>query len=67
MQFRGWWVSGDSSGVSITPHTFDEVELSEDSNWREAVQNQDPSSHHGYIDWDSAIDDAKRRLGIEEG
>lgn len=65
MQFGGWWVHGDEKGVGITPHLFDETELSEASNWREAHQNEDPAAPHGFIDWSAALSDVEKRLGIK--
>lgn len=65
MQFPGWWVDGDKKGVKIVPQIFDETELSEASDWREADQNEDPDVPHGYVDWDAAIADARRRLGLD--
>ena len=65
MQFPGWRVDGDKKGVKIVPQIFDETELSEASDWREADQNEDPDVHHGYVDWDAAIADARRRLGLD--
>ncbi len=64
MQFPGWWVSGDASGVTLTPNVFDDTELSEASDWKEAHQNEDPDQPHGYIEWDKAVLDMRRRLGI---
>lgn len=66
MQFLGWWVSGDRSGVTITSATFDDTELSEESNWKEAHQNGEPNAPHGYIEWAQAVSDIGRRLGMDE-
>ena len=65
MQFPGWWVDGDEKGVKIIPQIFDETELSEASQSREAHQNEDIDLPHGYVDWNAAIADARRRLGID--
>lgn len=65
MQFPGWWIDGDENGVKVTPHVFDETELSEASDWREANENADPQAAHGYVDWAAAIADARRRLGLD--
>lgn len=65
MQFPGWRVDGDKKGVKIVLQIFDETELSEASDWREADQNEDPDVPHGYVDWDAAIADARRRLGLD--
>ena len=65
MQFPGWSVEGDKTGVKIIPQIFDETELSEASNWREAHQNEDSDLPHGYLDWEAAIADARRRLGLD--
>lgn len=65
MQFPGWWVEGDQNSVRISRHMFDETELSEKSDWREAHQNEDPAAPHGFTEWSAALSDAERRLGIE--
>lgn len=62
MQFPGWWVEGDDRGVTITPATFDETELSEESEWKEAHQNAENEGPHGFIEWDQAVADAQQRL-----
>jgi hypothetical protein len=62
MQFPGWWVSGDDKEVRITPYMFDDTELSEASDWKEAPQNEDPTYPHGFIEWDKAVENVKLRL-----
>ncbi len=36
--------------INVTSGQFDETELSDHSNWREAWQNEDPDVPHGYLD-----------------
>jgi len=65
MQIPGWWVEGDERGIRITPHLFDETELSEASDWKEAHQNEDPAVPHGFVEWSAALSEVKKRLGIK--
>lgn len=46
---------------------FDEVELSEVSNWKAAHQNRDPTLPHGFVEWADAVSDMERRLNGDIG
>ncbi|WP_312136416.1 hypothetical protein [Brevundimonas sp.] len=50
MQFQGYWVSSKNKGSVVQHGMFDETELSENSKWTEAHQNEDASLDHGFID-----------------
>lgn len=65
MQFRGFWVSQSNSGVDVRSATLDETDLSESSNWQEALQNADPAAPHGYRDPLSMLHDVSRRIAGE--
>lgn len=62
MQFQGFWISGDSKEVAIVPAVFDETELSEASDWKQAHQNVDPELPHGFVEWEHALVDVDSRL-----
>lgn len=62
MKFPGYWISGDAQEIVIMKYDFDETELSEASEWKEAHQNEDPSLPHGFVHWEDAIADAQKRL-----
>lgn len=67
MQFSGYWISGDANEIVITRHSFDDTELSETSDWKEAHQNSDASLPHGFVRWSDALADIERRLNGEIG
>ena len=50
MKFDGYWVSKVDGTVSVIAGEFDETELTEESNWTEAMQNEEPTYPHGFID-----------------
>lgn len=50
MKFDGYWVSKVDGTVNVIAGEFDETELTEVSNWTEAMQNEEPTYPHGFID-----------------
>ncbi len=50
MKFDGYWVSKVDDTVGVTLTEFDETELTPESNWTEAGQNEEPTYPHGFID-----------------
>jgi hypothetical protein len=50
MNFPGYWVETRGLAIRLTPDVFDEMDLTEASNWTEAHQNEDPSVPHGFTD-----------------
>lgn len=64
MQIPGYWVSGFGENVTVEPTVFDDTELSEPSEWREAWENDDPAAAHGFVERSAAIEDALRRRRI---
>lgn len=64
MQFPGYTVTTDSDGaVTIRSFTFDETELTPESNWTECYGNSDDEdAFWGGRGLDSALDAARRRL-----
>ena len=67
MQFPGYWISGNANSVIITRYPFDDTELTEASDWKEAHQNSDASLPHGFVRWSDALVDIERRLNGEIG
>jgi hypothetical protein len=68
MQFPGYWVTEDNGKVIIRTATFDETELDPDTDWKEAWQNQDPTSNpRGYIKTDQALIHAAHLLAHSTG
>jgi hypothetical protein len=67
MKFPGFWVSGFSASVRVEPTVFDETDLSERSDWKEALQNEDADAPHGFVD-DQAVEREvnRRRAAFEE-
>lgn len=62
MKFSAYWVSGEAEKVAVTPAKFDETDLTEDSDWTEAHQNVDPAMPHGFVCWNDAATEIRRRL-----
>ena len=50
MKFSGYWVSAKDGVVTALPDVFDETDLTAESNWTEAHQNEDPTRPAGYVD-----------------
>lgn len=62
MRFEGYWVTGRGSEVEVSAAWFDDTELSEDSGWTEAWQNEDPDLPAGFIRSAAMIEEVCRRL-----
>lgn len=69
MQFSGYWVKvnatelNPSEIVQIERATFDETDLNPATDWKEAWQNQDPSSKcWGYVSLDAAMERVRQCL-----
>lgn len=62
MRHTGFWISGDDKQTVINRYTFDDTELSESSEWKEAHQNEDVSLPHGFVRWEDALVNIERRL-----
>jgi hypothetical protein len=50
MRFDGYWVSKVDGTVNVIAGEFDETELTQESNWTEAMQNEEATYPHGFID-----------------
>lgn len=62
MNFHGAWIHPDDDKVAVTFTTFDETELSPDSQWTEAWQNEDPDAPAGFIHPAMILAETARRL-----
>jgi len=50
MKFDGYWVSKVDGTVNVIAGEFDETELTQESNWTEAMQNEEATYPQGFID-----------------
>lgn len=50
MRFPGYWVSENKGTIEVSATEFDDTDLSDHSDWKEAWQNEDPEYPHGFID-----------------
>ena len=50
MRFPGYWVSEDEGKIEVSVAEFDDTDLSDHSDWKEAWQNEDSEYPHGFID-----------------
>lgn len=67
MKFPGSWVSGFGASVRVEPTVFDETDLSERSDWKEALQNEDADAPHGFVDEQAVEREVnRRRFAFEE-
>lgn len=67
MRFPGYWVDGEGASVTVERYVFDDTELSPESAWKEAYQNEDPSASNGFVDPQAMLTDVCRRLLKGEG
>ena len=49
----------------MTAGEFDETELSDHSNWKEAWQNEDPDYPHGFVDPLTMLHDISKKIAGE--
>ena len=50
MRFPGYWVSENKGTIEVSATEFDDTDLSDHSDWKEAWQNEDPEYPHGFVD-----------------
>ena len=50
MRFSGCWLSAKGGVVFAVPDEFDDTDLTAESNWTEAHQNEEPTYPAGYVD-----------------
>ena len=62
MRFPGYWLEGTGADVTVQPYVFDDTELPEGSDWKEANQNDDPEHPHGFIDPIAMLREVCRRV-----
>jgi len=63
MQLFGYWVTYKFTYIMIEPTTFDETELTPESNWKEAWQNIDSDvGVWGYVEIQAAIRQATKLI-----
>ena len=63
MKFPGYWVIRNSEGVKIQKYEFDETELSPESDWKEAWENEGfPGIRWGGLSLDTALAEAGKML-----
>lgn len=62
MRFDGYWVSADATDLEVCIGDFDDTDLSVQSDWKEAWQNEDPEYAHGFIDPLTMLQDVSKRI-----
>ena len=63
MQLFGYWVTNKVTYITIDHATFDETELTPESNWKEAWQNIDSDARiWGFIEIQAAIRQATKLI-----
>ncbi len=65
MKLPGYWVSKTPDGVAIQKYEFDKIELSPESNWKEACKNVGlAESRWGGLSLDDALVEAGKMLRV---
>jgi hypothetical protein len=62
MRFEGYWVSAERDNLEVAAGAFDETELSDHSDWKEAWQNEDQEYPHGFLDPLTMLHDLSKRI-----
>ncbi len=62
MRFWGYWVSADRDNLEVVAGEFDDTDLSDHSDWKEAWQNEDPEYDHGFLDPLTMLHDLSKRI-----
>jgi hypothetical protein len=62
VRFDGYWVSADASNLEVCIGDFDDTDLSVQSDWKEAWQNEDPEYAHGFLDPLTMLQDISKRI-----
>jgi hypothetical protein len=50
MRFPGYWAAENEGLIEVRAAEFDDTDLSDYSDWKEAWQNEDPDFAHGFVD-----------------
>jgi len=62
VRFSGYWVSSDQGKIEVSAREFDDTDLSDHSDWKEAWQNEDPEFAHGYLDPLTMLHDVSMKI-----
>jgi hypothetical protein len=62
VRFWGYWVSAERDNLEVAAGEFDDTELSDHSDWKEAWQNEDPEYAHGFIDPLTMLHDLSKKI-----
>ena len=62
MRFWGYWVSAERDDLEVVAGEFDDTDLSDHSDWKEAWQNEDPEYAHGFLDPLTMLHDLSKRI-----
>lgn len=67
MRFSGFWTDGQGGAVTLRSGSFDDTELTPESNWTRAYQNGDDDLPSGFVDPIEALRDLCIRIASLEG
>lgn len=62
MRTWGYWVSAERDNLEVAVGEFDDTELSDHSDWKEAWQNEDPECAHGFLDPLAMLHDLSKKI-----
>ena len=62
MRFGGYWVSAGRDNLEVAAGEFDDTDLSDHSDWKEAWQNDDQGQPHGFLDPLTMLHDLSKKI-----
>lgn len=62
VRFEGYWVSAERDNLEVVAGEFDDTDLSDHSDWKEAWQNEDPGHSHGFLDPLTMLHDLSKKI-----
>ena len=62
MRFEGYWVSAERDNLEVSAGEFDDTDLSDHSDWKEAWQNEDLGHSHGFLDPLTILHDLSKKI-----
>ena len=65
MRFSGYWVRSVENRLEVLAGSFNDTELSESSDWKEALQNDGPGLPRGFVDPLTMIHEVSRQIAGE--
>jgi hypothetical protein len=62
LRFGGYLVSAERDNLEVVAGEFDDTDLSDHSDWKEAWQNEDQGQPHGFLDPLTMLHDLSKKI-----